>query len=156
MSDTTSRGIANLATRRVDPKRMLARNRQTEEAPVDEPAEVEPAGVEPTPVADVAAPQAPAPEPAPSQPKTPRRSAAASVDEDEAGYLALERKETRLREGQIGELTAHARRLNKAKTGPAPRITENTLIRVAIDLLLSRVDELRGTTEADLRRSVGL
>lgn len=147
MSDTTSRGIANLATRRVDPKRMLARNRQTEEAPVDEPAEVEP-----TPVAEVAAP----PAPAPSQPKSPRRSAAASVDEDEAGYLALERKETRLREGQIGELTAHARRLNKAKTGPAPRITENTLIRVAIDLLLSRVDELRGTTEADLRRSVGL
>jgi hypothetical protein len=147
MSDTSSRGIANLATRRVDPKRMLARNRQTEEAPVDEPAEVEPA-----PVAEVVAP----PAPAPSQPKTPRRSAAPSTDEDEAGYLALERKETRLREGQIGELTAHARRLNKAKTGPAPRITENTLIRVAIDLLLSRVDELQGTTEADLRRSVGL
>lgn len=147
MSDTSSRGIANLATRRVDPKRMLARNRQTEEAPVDEPTEVEPA-----PVAEVVEP----PAPVPTQPKAPRRSAAASTDGDEAGYLALERKETRLREGQLGELTAHARRLNKAKTGPAPRITENTLIRVAIDLLLSRVDELQGTTEADLRRSVGL
>ena len=147
MSDTASRGIANLATRRVDPKRMLARNRQTEEAPADESAEAES-----SPVVEVITPQAP---PA-SQPKAPRRTAAASTDEDEAGYLALERKETRLREGQIGELTAHARRLNKAKTGPAPRITENTLIRVAIDLLLSRVDELQGTTEADLRRSVGL
>ncbi|WP_298866745.1 hypothetical protein [uncultured Microbacterium sp.] len=144
MSDTPSRGIANLATRRVDPKRMLARNRQTEEAPVGEQAEAES-----SPVVEVVTPPA-------SQPKAPRRSAVASADEDEAGYLALERKETRLREGQIGELTAHARRLNKAKTGPAPRITENTLIRVAIDLLLSRVDELQGTTEADLRRSVGL
>ena len=86
MSDTTSRGITNLATRRVDPKRMLARNRQTEETPVDEPAEVEPAGVEPTPVAEVAAP----PAPAPSQPKSPRRSAAASVEEDEAGYMEAE------------------------------------------------------------------
>ncbi|MFH8253040.1 hypothetical protein ACH3VR_21920 [Microbacterium sp. B2969] len=154
MSDTTSRGIANLATRprRVDPKTMLARNRQAEEAPVDEPAELEPA-----PVEDVATPE-PAPAPAAGTTSAPRRTSRkpAEADESEAGYLDLERKETRLREGQIGELTSHARRLNKAKTGPAPRITENTLIRVAIDLLLSRVDELQGSTEAELRKSVGL
>ena len=157
MSETAPRGIANLATRRVDPKRMLARNRQAEETPVDEPADVEASSAtEASTATEAVALPAPAPASAPSQPKTPRRSSAPPVDEDEAGYLDLERKEARLREGQLGELTSHARRLNKAKTGRAPRITENTLIRVAIDLLLSRVDELQGNTEAELRKSVGL
>ena len=36
------------------------------------------------------------------------------------------------------------------------RIRPNTLIRVAIDLLLERRAELRGTTEAELRASLGL
>ncbi len=36
----------------------------------------------------------------------------------------------------------------------AERITENTLIRVAIDLLLAHADELRGSTEDELRESV--
>lgn len=146
MSESAPRGIANLATKRKpDPKRMLARNRQDDEAPeVDEPV-----AVETSPAEEAATP------PTSNEPKV-SRSARPTAAEDEAGYLTLERKETRLREGQIGELTAHARRLNKAKTAPAPRITENTLIRVAIDMLLSRVDDLRGNTEEDLRRSLGI
>lgn len=148
MSESAPRGIANLATKRKpDPKRMLARNRQDDEAPeVDEPVAVEtsPAEQAATPPASTST--------EPKASRNPRQPAA----EDEAGYLALERKETRLREGQIGELTAHARRLNKAKTAQAPRITENTLIRVAIDMLLSRVDDLQGNTEEDLRRSLGI
>lgn len=150
MSESAPRGIANLATKRKpDPKRMLARNRQDDEAPeVDEPAVVET-----SPAEQAATP--PAPTSTSTEPKA-SRNARPTAAEDEAGYLTLERKETRLREGQIGELTAHARRLNKAKTAPAPRITENTLIRVAIDVLLSRVDDLRGNTEEDLRRSLGI
>lgn len=35
-------------------------------------------------------------------------------------------------------------------------ITDNTLIRVAIDVLLARAADLHGDTENDLRRSVGL
>lgn len=142
MSESAPRGIANLATKRKpDPKRMLARNRQDDETlAADETAAAEPAA----PAAATS-----------TEPKAPRNAPRTAADDD-AGYLALERKEARLREGQIGELTAHARRLNKAKTAPAPRITENTLIRVAIDLLLSRVDGLQGNTEEDLRRSLGI
>lgn len=35
-----------------------------------------------------------------------------------------------------------------------PRLTENTLIRVAIDLLLARANRLIGNTEGELRASV--
>ncbi|WP_264320938.1 hypothetical protein [Zarconia navalis] len=70
-------------------------------------------------------------------------------------YLTLIRKETRLREDQLDRLTAIARKLNRAKRG-GERITENTLIRVAVDLLLDRADVLSGATEAELRDSLSL
>lgn len=69
-------------------------------------------------------------------------------------YLRLERKEARLREDQIADLSAHARRLNRAKAGGGERITENTLIRVAIDLLLTQMSYVQGRDEAELRNSV--
>jgi hypothetical protein len=69
-------------------------------------------------------------------------------------YLRLERKETRLRVDQYEALTVHARRLNRAKGPGGERITENTLIRVAIDLLLKNADELSGPDETSLRNSV--
>jgi hypothetical protein len=65
-------------------------------------------------------------------------------------------KETRLKELQIEQLTAISRKLNRQRRSRGERITENTLIRVAIDLLLSRAEELSGTTEAELKKSVGL
>lgn len=71
-------------------------------------------------------------------------------------YLQLERKDTLLWPGQIAELSVTRRMLNRARGGAGERITENTLIRVAISLLLSRAGELRGTTEEELRRSLGL
>ena len=71
-------------------------------------------------------------------------------------YLRFERKEARLRDDQLTELTLRARRLNKLKNPDADRITDNTLIRVAVDLLLARADELVGGDEAALRRSLGL
>lgn len=130
-AETPGRDAVAFTPRRVSPKTMIASQRRTEDSAVEQ------ANVLSQPVAATA-------------PTVP------SADESEGGYLTLERKEARLREGQIDELAAHARRLNKAKGAPAPRITENTLIRVAVDLLLSRIDELQGTTEADLRRSIGI
>ena len=52
-------------------------------------------------------------------------------------YLTYVRKECRLRPDQLDALTALARRLNRARKGKGERITENTLIRFALDRLLS-------------------
>lgn len=71
-------------------------------------------------------------------------------------YDQLERKETRLRADQYSRLTELSRELNRQRQGQGERITENTLIRVAIDLLLAGGDNLAGTTEAELRTSMGL
>ena len=71
-------------------------------------------------------------------------------------YDELLRKETRLRADQYSRLTELSRRLNRERRGRGERITENTLIRVAIDLLLDRHDDLAGNTETELRQSMGL
>jgi len=71
-------------------------------------------------------------------------------------YLRLERKELRMWPDQITNLSILARVLNKNRGGAGERITVNTLIRVATALLLSRSQELEGTTEEELRRSLGL
>jgi len=71
-------------------------------------------------------------------------------------YDELERKETRIRTDQISRLTELSRGLNRQRQGRGERITENTLIRVAIDLLLARSADLAGATEAELRNSLGL
>lgn len=70
-------------------------------------------------------------------------------------YLQLVRKEARLREDQIEQLTTLARKINRRRKG-GERITENTLIRIAIDLLLSKQQELAGTNEAELYQALGL
>lgn len=99
----------------------------------------------------------PAPAPAPAQParsqsKTkPQRPADAGPR-----YLEFQRKEARFTDQQYQDLTVLSRRLNKARQGSGERITENTLIRVAVDLLLQGQDRLKGATEGELRKSVGL
>ncbi|ASL24339.1 hypothetical protein MYCOZU1_05979 (plasmid) [Mycobacterium intracellulare subsp. chimaera] len=91
---------------------------------------------------------------------TPRRPARRSPRKPTPGqwvrYDELERKETRLRADQYGQLSDLSRSLNRLRAGRGERITENTLIRVAIDLLLSRESDLTGSTEIELRESVGL
>jgi hypothetical protein len=69
-------------------------------------------------------------------------------------WQRLERKELRLRADQLDELARIRRALNRQRGGEGERITENTLIRVAVDLLLNRAGRLRGTTEDELRKSV--
>lgn len=69
-------------------------------------------------------------------------------------YLTLLRKEARLREDQTLALARLARQLNRQKRKRGERITENTLIRVAVDLLLSQEDQIRGATEEEIREAL--
>lgn len=71
-------------------------------------------------------------------------------------YLTLMRKEARITATQADELSRLVRTLNRARCGQGERITDNTLIRVAIGLLMERVADLRGATEAELFQSLGL
>jgi hypothetical protein len=66
-----------------------------------------------------------------------------------AKFHTLIAKYARLREEQIDQLNALARRLNHAKKG-GERITENTLIRVAVDALLLYPERLKGISEEEL------
>jgi hypothetical protein len=111
---------------------------------------------EPAPAA--AAPAvATAPAPAKSRPpaRPARKPVTAEVTESQAPlWQRLERKELRLRADQLDELARLRRALNRQRGGAGERITENTLIRVAVDMLLGHADRLRGTTEGELRKSV--
>ena len=80
-----------------------------------------------------------------------------SLQSDEVPkYLTFVRKEARLRSEQLDSLTSLTRSLNRKRNSNGERITENTLIRVAIDLLLDRSEELKGTTEQEIKKSIGL
>lgn len=129
----------------------MARKKLTsllDSAAVDETTEPQP-----QPTTETAPPEAPAaaasvPEaPAPAAEKP---AAATALFED------LVRKECRFRDDQLEDLSRSARRLQRTRLAPGPRITDNTLIRVAVDLLMSRADELQGSTEAEIRASLGL
>lgn len=93
-----------------------------------------------------------APDPRPHPPLTAVEQNSGTVPR----YLTMLRKEARIRPEQADELTVLVRQLNRARQTSGERITDNTLIRVAIDLLLERRAELRGTTEDELRASLGL
>ena len=71
-------------------------------------------------------------------------------------YKRLERKEALMWPDDVTALSIMARRLNKTRASEGERITANTLIRVAVALLLGRSQELAGSTEEELRRSLGL
>jgi hypothetical protein len=70
-------------------------------------------------------------------------------------YLVLQRKEARLRSDQVDALASLARRMNRGKVERGgERITENTLIRVAVDWLLSRDEPVGASSEEEIRRSL--
>lgn len=73
-----------------------------------------------------------------------------------AKWLTFDRKETRQRADQIEWIEAKRKELNFARGGEGERLTDNTLIRVALDLLIQRGAQLAGTTEDELRRSLGI
>ena len=85
------------------------------------------------------------------------RAESEAVDASERGspkFARLTRKDARVREDQYAALSVLARTLMRRRTVKNERITENTLIRVAIDLLLAHQDVLRGSTENERRNSV--
>lgn len=111
-------------------------------APVAEP-EPDAAEVRPRPQPTRAAPRKKPPKPFPGPTNHLR-------------FDEMERKETRLRADQLEALAAETKRLNRERNRAGDRITDNTLIRVAIDLLLARRSDLAGLSEVELRKSVGL
>jgi hypothetical protein len=64
------------------------------------------------------------------------------------------RTEARLRPDQVAELAALRRRVAANREVREERITDNTLVRIAVDLLLAHGDQLVGDTEDQLRASV--
>lgn len=112
---------------------------------VPAPAPVKPTLVsvpsqEPVAAMEPTAAAVPANEPAPARPH----------------YSLLVRKELRVFKDQAKDLKILTMTINDLKLSVGERITDNTLVRVAIDLLLERKDELSGTTERELRESLGL
>ena len=71
-------------------------------------------------------------------------------------YTQLVRKELRVFQDQAMDLKILTMTINNNKLGMGERITDNTLVRVAIDLLLERKADLSGTTESELRDSLNL
>lgn len=71
-------------------------------------------------------------------------------------YTQLVRKELRVFQDQAMDLKILTMTINNTKLGMGERITDNTLVRVAIDLLLERKADLSGTTESELRESLNL
>jgi hypothetical protein len=69
-------------------------------------------------------------------------------------YLSLERKEVRLPSEHIDELTRLVRRLNRQRKGKDERITENTLIRIAVSLLVDFGEQIKGNNEEELLYSL--
>lgn len=54
---------------------------------------------------------------------------------------------------QVNDLTPLRRRISNERTNKSERITDNTLIRVGVDLVLALGDQLHGDTEDELRAS---
>ncbi|MDX2692168.1 hypothetical protein [Streptomyces ipomoeae] len=74
---------------------------------------------------------------------------------DDPKWQTLERKEARLRKDQLTDLADLRRYLSSRRRDRSEIITDNTLIRVAVDLLLKgHAHRLHGDTEEDLLRSV--
>jgi hypothetical protein len=98
----------------------------------------------------------PAPAPRPRAARVPRSRTPEVQTPELPKYLRLERKELLIWPDQITQLSILARTLNRRRGGDGERITTNTLIRVFVAAGLARADQLAGTTEDDLRRSLGL
>jgi hypothetical protein len=130
---------------------------EVDQAPAVLPPRLAPAEAAPAAAVEKPGPRRPGP-----RRSAPRRVARGPRDAGTAGvtesqipkWQRLERKELRLRADQLDELARIRRTLNRQRGGEGERITENTLIRVAVDMLLGRAGKLRGTTEDELRKSV--
>ncbi|WP_329039897.1 hypothetical protein OIE71_34720 (plasmid) [Streptomyces sp. NBC_01725] len=69
-------------------------------------------------------------------------------------WRGLERKEARLHDDQVLDLALLRKKISKQRKDRSEIITDNTLIRIAVDLLFAHQDKLRGDNESELLRSV--
>lgn len=76
------------------------------------------------------------------------------VDSPSPKFARLTRKDARIRPDQSAALSVLAENVMARRETRTERLTENTLIRVAIDLLLAHAAALHGSTENELRASV--
>lgn len=75
-------------------------------------------------------------------------------DDEQARYLTFQRTEARLRADQLTDLAALRRRVAANRTDKTERVTDNTLLRLAVDLLLKNAAHITGNTEEEMRRSL--
>ncbi|WP_073921164.1 hypothetical protein [Streptomyces sp. CB00455] len=80
-------------------------------------------------------------------------SAPTGIPEQQPRWATLERKEARLRRDQLRALAALRRQVARDRQTRDEIITDNTLIRVAVDFLLHHADTLTGDTEEQLLTS---
>lgn len=74
---------------------------------------------------------------------------------DTPKFKTLTPKLVLFRDDQLEALTRITRRLSRAKRG-GERITENTLVRAAVDALIARGDNLEGSSEDEIRQGLEL
>lgn len=86
-----------------------------------------------------------------SQTPAPRKSGS---QDGQPRYRTMARMEARIRHDQVTELAKLRRAVAANRTDKSERITDNTLVRIAVDLLLSHRELLEGNTEEELRASV--
>lgn len=78
-----------------------------------------------------------------------RAGAGLEQERAESHYLQFDRKDVRLRADQLRILSELARDLQRHSRGRR-RITDNTLIRIAVDLLIERANDLSGDSELEI------
>lgn len=93
--------------------------------------------------------------PDPGTPELPESGSPGVPESRSAKWREMERKEALLRPDQIAHLGALLRTVKGQRTVRGERLTENTLIRVALDLLFAHEAALTGNSEEELRASVG-
>lgn len=83
-----------------------------------------------------------------------RQSTVPALPEPERPPTDPVRKETQLRLDQLEELQRLRRVLAARRKNSSERITDNTLMRLAVDHLLADADKLHGDTEQELWESL--
>ena len=74
------------------------------------------------------------------------------TDDDTPRYQTFVRSEARLRPDQLAALGDLRRRVAANRSDKTERITDNTLLRLAVDLLLQSAHRIEGDTEEQMRR----
>lgn len=77
-----------------------------------------------------------------------------SSAEERPRYLRMVRKEARIRHDQADALARLRRRIAADRVDRSEPLTDNTLVRVALDVLLLHADSLTGDTEEQLLASL--